>query len=111
MRFRYKIFKILIQYPQLNTKEIYDKYLESNPRDIPAMNRFAQMMKWKWFVNIGKVDEVKNNARNRYAVWEVAQEYREYPPKWPLVTMQIVHHGGKENYEKDDFVIDSCSSF
>ena len=88
----------MYEFPQLNTKQLYDKYLETNPRSIPPMNRFSQLLKCKWFVNIGLSDEIKNNKRNRYAIWEIKQEFRDYPPQWTPRSGSILHHGGKENY-------------
>lgn len=57
-------------------------------------------------------DEVVKDKRNRYALWEINEEYRKYPPQWTPQSQAIIHHGGKENYENnDDFIIDSCSSY
>ena len=97
-QFRMKMFLILWDHPQLNTKQIFDKYLETNPRSIPPMNRFSQLLKCKWFVNVGLSDEIKNNKRNRYAIWEIKPIYREFPPQWTPSSQRIIHQGGPENY-------------
>ncbi len=101
-QFRMKMFLILVEYPQLNTKEIFDKYLESNPKSVPPMNRFSQLLKHKWFSNVGLHDVQVNNKRARYAVWEVKQIYREYPPQWTPKSGRIIHQGGPENYSDLD---------
>ena len=98
MQFRMKIFLILFAFDQLTTREIYNHYLNQNPKSIPAFNRFAQMMRHKWFSNLGLSDTYGNMGRARNAIWEIKAEYREFPPQWKPQTGKVLHEGGRDEY-------------
>jgi len=93
-----KIFLILFAFDQLTTREIYEHYLNENPKSIPPFNRFAQMMRHKWFVNLGLSDTYGNMGRARNAIWEIKPEYREFPPQWTPKSGKVLHEGGRDEY-------------
>jgi len=105
MQFRMKIFIILFAFTQLTTREIYEHYLNENPKSVPPFNRFAQMMRHKWFENIGMSDSYGNMGRARNAIWEIKPIYREFPPQWTPSSGKILHQGGEENYPTSSEVV------
>lgn len=100
MQFRFKIFMILRENEQMNTREIYEEYLESNPKSIPAFNKFSQLLKCKWFENLG-ITTSRAHGQLRVAVWACRDEFRQYPPMMNLKTGKMIHEGGRINYEMD----------
>ena len=98
MQFRMKMFLILFQHIQLTTRELYNEYLSTNPKSIPPFNRFSQMLRFKWFENIGLSDTYGSNGRSRVAVWVLRDEFRQYPPQWTPSSGKILHQGGIESY-------------
>ena len=125
---------IMMEFPQMNSKEIYSAFVELKPKSCPPFNRVCQLMRCKWFVNTGTTTSRANGA-NRYAIWELVPEYRKYPPIRVHKSSKLLHEGGESNYpdleyleesfpttqplvvesnifdEYDDFIIDSCSSY
>tara|TARA_R110001583_G_scaffold92289_1_gene234814 strand:- start:140 stop:517 length:378 start_codon:yes stop_codon:yes gene_type:complete len=125
----------MMQYPEMNSKEIYEEFVELKPKSCPPFNRLCQLMRCKWFVNTGETTSRANNAK-RYAIWEIVPEYRNYPPIRVHKSSKLKHEGGRKNYpdceyleesfptsepqvdespnifdEYDDILTDSCSSY
>jgi len=110
-QFRFQIFSILFDEAEMNTKEIYSEFVARNPKSCPSFGRMCQMMRSKWFVNTGTTTSRANGA-NRYAIWELSQEFRQYPPIRHPRSSKLMHTGGRENYEvADEVAVDSCSSY
>ena len=96
-----KIFLILVEHLQLTTRELYNEYFNKNPKSIPPFNNFSQLMKFKWFENLGLSDTYGNNGRARNAIWTVRDEFRQYPPQWTPQSGKLLHEGGSEAYAQE----------
>ena len=99
MQFRFQIYDLLHEYVQLNSGEINDFMIENNPKSCPPFNRVCQLMRCKWFINLGITTSRKNGAL-RHAIWELNDEYREYPPMRHPKSSRVFHMGGKKEYDE-----------
>jgi hypothetical protein len=104
MQFRMTIFDIMLDHPEMNSKEIYSEFVARKPKSCPPFNRVCQLMRCKWFFNTGTTTTRANGA-SRYAIWEIVPEFRNYPPQRISRSAKLLHEGGKKNYPTPSYLI------